>query len=492
MIINHNIGALLISNQLTANNRTNEKTLKKLSSGLRITNASDDAAGLAISQKMKAQIRGLEQARRNIQDGISLLQTGESGLAKIENPNLQRMRELAVQAANGTLTSEDRQMIQKEMDGLKNSIDDIATSTEFNQIKLLSPPIEATPPSSTNGKSDIVFVVDVSGSMGETIDNVISNLNSFVDKLKNNGVDYQLGLVSYSDTAEGEPLSKWNFTDDAAVFKDNMETMRSHMLDGVDTNESGLEGIMDSEKGALSLPLRSDASKQFILITDSPVHDSKTDGDDAYADGRSIYDIDDVAQELAGNHIKLNVVGPTSGDASVQLKRLSDPTDGSYLDLYGTFSTQLDALAENIVDDSGSSVEDDKMASVILQTGANSGETFPIELFDARTAKLGIDRVTVDPVEEAEKSVGLIDYAIDKISAQRAKFGSYQSSLEHEASNVENYANNITSTESRISDADVAKEVMELTKNNILQQSAMSMLSQADQLPNSILNLLKE
>ncbi|MCO7174808.1 flagellin [Sporolactobacillus kofuensis] len=490
MIINHNISALLASNQLNVNNRANEKALRKLSSGSRITRASDDAAGLAISQKMKAQIRGLEQARRNIQDGMSLLQTGESGLSEIEDPNLLRMRELAVQAANGTLSSEDRSMIQEELEGLKSSINAIATNTEFNRIKLLSPPIETTPPSSTSGKSDIAFVVDVSGSMGGTIDNVISNLDGFVDKLKSQGVDYQLGLVSYSDSSIGEPLSKWAFTDDVAAFKNNMETMRSHMLGGGDMNESGLEGIMDPEKGAISLPLRPDASKQFILITDAPVHDTSADGDGG--DGLSAYDIDDTAQKLAEDHIKLTVVGPTSGEASVQLKRLSDTTGGSYLNLYGPFSTQLDALAEQIVDDSGSSADDDKMPVLTLQTGANSGETFSIELFDARTAQLGIDHVAVDPIEEAEKSIGMIDHAIEKISTQRAKFGSYQNALAHEASNVENYATNITSAESRISDADVAKEVMELTKSNILQQSAMDMLSQADQLSSNVLNLLKE
>lgn len=490
MIINHNISTLDICNNINKNNRVNSKAINRLSSGLRINSAADDSAGLGISQGMRAQIRGLDQAERNIQDGISLLQTAEGGLEEIENPNLQRMRELAVQAANETLTSEDREIIQKEIDQIKNSINDIANNTEFNEIKVLRPPISQTPPTTASGKSDIVFIVDVSGSMGGTIDNVIANLDGFVDKLASNGVDFNLGLVSYSDTANGEPLTKWNFTTDSAVFKNNMITMRGDMLGGGDTNESGLEGIKDPTNGALSLPLRSDAAKQFILVTDAPVHDNSVDGDSG--DGRSTYDIDDVASELFSKNIKLTVVGPLSGEANTQLKRLSDPTGGSYLDIYGAFSTQLDSLAENIVVDSGTKVEDDKMSMLNLQIGSNSGDVFQVELFDARTPNLGVDDVIIDPFEEAKKAIDKIDKAIELASSQRAKFGVYQNALEHIESNVGNYSYNITSAESRISDTDMAKEVMEMSKSSIIEQSAQSILKQAEKMPQSIIDLMSK
>lgn len=167
MIITHNIPAINTLNRFQAAVGKKSTSLEKLSSGLRIIRAADDAAGLAISEKMKAQIRGLRQAQRNVQDGISLIQTAEGGLACIENPPLQRMRELAVQAANDTLTYEDRLTLQNEFEQIKCEINDIAYNTEFNSIKLLDgslsflPPSPAIPPSSS---------IDVSvGGMGKTI-----------------------------------------------------------------------------------------------------------------------------------------------------------------------------------------------------------------------------------------------------------------------------------------------------------------------------------
>lgn len=138
MIINHNISALNTLNKLHKNNKNTANAVGKLASGLRINKASDDSAGLAISEKMRAQIRGLQQAQRNTQDSISLIQTAEGGLGAIQEPNLLRLRELAVQSANDTLTDKDRQQIQKEVNQLKKGINEIANNTEFNGINLLN------------------------------------------------------------------------------------------------------------------------------------------------------------------------------------------------------------------------------------------------------------------------------------------------------------------------------------------------------------------
>lgn len=138
MRITHNVLALPYINNLQKNNKNVTSTIEKLSSGLRINRAADDAAGLAISEKMKAQIRGLQQAQRNIQDGISLIQTAESGLYKILDSALQRMRALAIQASNGTLTNKDREKIQNEIEQIKNNINEIALNTQFNTKKLLN------------------------------------------------------------------------------------------------------------------------------------------------------------------------------------------------------------------------------------------------------------------------------------------------------------------------------------------------------------------
>lgn len=486
MVINNNLSALKTYNNLSKASKGKGKVMEKISSGLRINRASDDAAGASITQKMKAQIRGLDQASRNIQDGISLIQTAESALGEIENPNLQRMRELCIYAANGNLNKDDRGKIQAEINEIRSGINEIANNTEFNTMKVLRPEIMEDPPRSIYGKADIVFIVDISGSMAGTIDNVISNLDIFTDVLFNKGVDFNLGLISYSDVLENEPIAKWTFTNNIDDFKNNMTAMRANMLGGGDTNESGLEGIMDADNGAVSLLMRTDSSKQFILITDAPVHDKSSEGDNL-----SSYNINDVALELKNKNIKLTVVAPIGGEVSKQLKTLSETTGGNYFNIYGDFSSQLESLAEDISDDAGSVKDEEKMRTIILQIGPNSSEQFSIELFDARTSKLGIDEIAVDPHEEAEKSISKLDEAIKKVSSQRGKFGAYQNALEYIANNASNYSINLTSAESRIEDSDIAKEIMEMTKNNILEEASQTLLKQAQEMPESILNLMK-
>jgi flagellin len=169
--------------------KTKASAIEKLSSGLRINSASDDAVGLAISEKMKGQIRGLEQDDRNIQDGISLVQTAEAGLGVIQDPNLLRIRKLVVQALDVTLSESDRANIQKELDNVNAGIDDIANNTEFNTIKVLSKPVSEVnenPPTQQQPNLDVVFMVDNSGSMTGNITTVKNGITDFVNSFKFN------------------------------------------------------------------------------------------------------------------------------------------------------------------------------------------------------------------------------------------------------------------------------------------------------------------
>ena len=490
MVINHNLDAMNTCNKLNSAAKLKNNAMEKLSSGLRINKAADDAAGASISEKMKAQIRGLEQAGENIQDGISLVQTAEAGLGSIQDPNLQRMRELLIQGLNGTLNQSDRMMIQDELENIKGGINNIANNTEFNTIKLLSPPSSQSniPPKWTPGTADIVFIIDRTGSMGSQIDNVKNNIDGFINKITSNGIDVNMGLVTYGDVnpSQGsDPIVKTELTNDLNKFKTYINNIT--LTGGGDANESGLEGIADTTEGALSYSLRPDSAKQFILVTDAFVHDSTAHGD---GDGMSTFDIHDVASDVKNKGIKLTVVSNDS--AATQLKILSDTTGGQYIDVNSNFEEQLSSFASNILVDAGCKQEAnlDEMPILNLQVGANSGQEFQVELFDARTKHLGIDDIKVDPVEEAEKSLEKVDKAMDLVSSQRSKFGAYQNVLEHIGNNVGNYDYNITSSESRITDADMAKEVVEMTKNSIIEQSAQSILKQAENMPQSIINLM--
>lgn len=492
MIINHNMNSIVAYNRANAIGKTKANAMEKLSSGLRLNSAADDAAGSSISEEMKGQIRGLEQADRNIQDGISLIQTAEAGLGSIQNPNLVRMRELIEQALNGTLTKEDRMIIQNELESVKASINDVANNTEFNTIKVLCPPSyeKTTPGKWTPGKADIVFVIDRTGSMGPKINQVKSNLDGFVNKMTDNGIDVNMGLVTYGEVNDSEPVIKKTMTSDLSQFKTYLNSIS--VSGGGDYYESGLEGIADITSGALSYSLRSDSAKQIILVTDAPVHDTSIDGDGG--DGKSSFDIDAVATDLKSKGIKLTLVTTNSVDTKTQLKRLYEPTGGEYIDINSNFQDQLSSYASKIMIEAGckEEIETDKMAILQLQVGANSGEQFQVELFDARTKNLDIHDVSVESIEEAEKALQKVDNAIDLVSKQRSKFGAYQNALEHIGNNVGNYSYNITSAQSRIADVDMAKEVMEMTKSSILEESAQSMLKQAEKMPESIINLMSK
>ncbi|WP_077624768.1 flagellin [Sediminibacillus massiliensis] len=203
MIINHNIPALNNLHNLNKNSKKASQSVEKLSSGLRINKAADDAAGLAISEKMRAQIRGMDQASRNVQDGISLIQTAEAGLAQITNPPIQRMRELVIQAANDTLTTEDRKYIQEEIEQIKSSIDNIAKNTKFNDIPLLSVQsnsVEVLTSSNSFGGTRVEVSTLIGASPEETADNIMENFT----KLKNG----EIGNDSTQAIAEEWVLSK--------------------------------------------------------------------------------------------------------------------------------------------------------------------------------------------------------------------------------------------------------------------------------------------
>lgn len=484
MIIKHNLNGLRGSNKLSQNNQKVNLSIEKLSSGMRINQAADDSAGLSISEKMRSQIRGLEKAERNIKDGISLVNTAEGGLGQIVNPHLQRARELAIQAANGTLTPEDRQAIQKEIDNILDSIDNIANHTEFNNKKVLRPPIITTPPSTTSSNADIVFIIDSTGSMSSPISNVKANIDSFISSIESSGINVNLGLVDYKDVNTRELTTTYPMTGDLDTFKSNLNTIS--VSGGGDFPESGLEGI----KGAMSYSFRDDATINFILVTDALVHDD-SDGDGG--DGQSLFDIDEVANDLKMNGIKLTVVGPVGNSSGVQtqLQRLTGPTGGNYLNINGDFSSQLLDYADDIIADFGETIELDEMVPLYLQVGANVADEYKIELFDARVHKLGIHGIKVDPYEEAVESLQKIDKALELVSSHRSRYGAYQNALEHIFNNVSNAKENQTVAESRIRDADMAKEIMEQTKNSILAQTTQTMLAQANQLPQSVLNLLK-
>ena len=416
MIINHNLGAMNAQRNMGINSGAASKSMEKLSSGLKINRAGDDAAGLSISEKMRAQIRGLDKASTNAEDGISLIQTAEGALNETHSI-LQRMRELSVQASNDTNTTDDRDAIQKEITQLTSEIDRIATTTEFNTKNLLD--------GSFSGS------LQIGANSGQNMDISIGTMTS-------NG----LGLTG------GAKLNTV-----AGVAKDKL-TEGDYTINGTKvTDAKGNEvGKIDVSNGEITL-----------------------------ADGATKIDLGHAITD--GSTVSIN----KDGDATVTLAKgtaadLSNLAAGDYK-VSGTNLLLGDKLVGTIAGttvtlNDGSTTVDLAGAGLIAADLA-TGKTFTIK---------GID---VSSGASASGSIDTIDSAIKNVSSQRSSLGAVQNRLEHTINNLGTASENLTAAESRIRDTDMASEMSEYSKNNILQQAAQAMLAQAKSAPEQVLQLLR-
>ncbi len=506
MIIRHNIAGLKTLNRATSNQRLADKSLEKISSGLRINKAADDSAGLSISEKMKSQIRGLEQAQRNIQDGISLIQTAEGGLGEIINPNLQRLRELAVQAANDTLSSTERQMIQKEINQVKQSINEIAYNTHLNDVKPLVPlgNQNSAPVSPSKQKVDIVFLVDYSSSMGYTdspttrLGAVMGGIEGFVSELSNT-MDAKVGIVNITNSTPSYAA----LSDSPEVIKQNLKNV-SNWDSGTRPYQNIEQSIPTGEIGR-NLEYREDSKKIFVLFTDAEDEVGSYTSDDYYpynesramnaVEGSTLssgFDEDDIQTYVfAFGQNYYSGISESDVDSIVQT------TGGKYYSTGISTAEEIEnKLKNDLVTDINTTIqqpsEDVNLPrKVTIQIGANEGETFEMELTDARTTALGIEDIKVDPWEEASKAIEKLDQAIKKATTERSRFGAYESVLESINNNVLHFSENLIAAESRIRDVDMAKELIQYTKQSILTQTTEAMFAQANQQSKSILELLK-
>lgn len=436
MRINTNMLALNTNRQLGITGNNQSKSMEKLSSGSRINRAGDDAAGLSISEKMRGQIRGLNMASKNAQDGISLIQTAEGALTE-SHAILQRMRELSVQAANDTNTDGDRGDIQNEVKELVSELDRIGNTTEFNTKKLLDG-------SAVGVKDTVKGTIKFSNNTGLKVTNSgLANLNKIASegntKTKYNGAVTIVkvgGNSSSGTTANG--LSGDTFK---AVLADGTEININKVITGGGSGKSA-----DGKYG--------------IKITDTTITLSGA----GFASGATAGAIT----------LTLSNTAATSGN----LKAGND--DAWKVGESVTFTIGKHEKSQDKLDE-----------SVMLQIGANAGQTSFVSVSDMRAEALGVKKLDVSDKFKAMNSVETVQLALNKVSAQRSSLGAMQNRLEHSIKNIDTSAENLQGAESRIRDVDMAKEMVNLSKNNILQQAAQAMLSQSNQQPQGVLGLLR-
>ncbi|MCD3332089.1 flagellin [Clostridium botulinum] len=412
MIINHNMNAMNAHRQMGMNTVQSGKAMEKLSSGLRINRAGDDAAGLAISEKMRGQIRGLDQASRNSQDGISMIQTAEGALNETHSI-LQRMRELAVQASNDTNTTDDRGQLQKEINQLTSEINRIGNTTEFNTQKLL------------NGNK-----------AGEAVKE-----EKFT---KDQAGEFSIKFKAAPTNGEKYSINGKEYTIDAASTVKDLATLVTEV-----NKDAALTG-------------------KYTITADG-------------ADGikfvqKKVATEKELAVEVSGDikEVVTTKAGEKSGDVKVAA------TDGKVNLQVGANENQSMTIDMK-----------DMRANALGITGKGDNFTKNNTVTDGTSDKVAEKALDVTSHANAEKAITAFDKAINAVSDQRSQLGAFQNRLEHTINNLGTSSENLQAAESRVRDVDMAKEMMNFSKNNILAQAAQAMLAQANQQPQGVLQLLR-
>ncbi len=469
MVVQHNLQAMNANRMLNITTGSQSKSAEKLSSGYRINRAADDAAGLSISEKMRKQIRGLDQASTNAEDGVSAVQTAEGALTEVHSM-LQRMNELAVQASNGTNSQTDRDAIQSEIDQLTTEIDRVAETTKFNETYLLK--------GDANGATKKIYLeAHDAGLKGKLTDNGDGTATFVMDELKAGdsvtiaGKSYTIGSTKAEVEAE--------FTKQVTK-KDDKFTVNGKEITIVDTHV----GDADAEKAAGKYT--TDEAKALITegstvkFANGTTMKAMTGADDGVDDNDSSVISKNKAYLLASEELlKANQIGDTEGNAAVTdtKKAPISLTNGD-----GTFKINL------------AQTEVAEKLNFNLHVGSDADMTnkINVNIETMSSSYLGIKGLNVsdDTGVAATYAVDAIADALQKVSDQRSSLGAVQNRLEHTIANLDNVVENTTSAESRIRDVDMAEEMVEYSKNNILAQAGQSMLAQANQATQGVLSLL--
>ena len=486
MVVQHNMQAMNANRMLNVTTGQQAKSTEKLSSGYRINRAADDAAGLTISEKMRKQIRGLDRASTNAEDGVSSVQTAEGALTEVHSM-LQRMNELATQAANGTNSKDsDRQAIQDEIDQLTTEIDRVSETTKFNETYLLK---------GDAGTKTINMKAHDAGLKGTLTDNgdgtatfVMDALNAG-DKVSIGGKNYTIGGEDADVTSMLTAAGITGKAGDKVTINGKEYTFFDKASDGktVLTNTGYYETAPDKADAITASPTYADntaivGATGTISVGTKSVTKMKDAGADGIDDTDTTVISKKKAYELASKELlKANQIGDTEGNAKVGVGAVDtavDLTNGN-----GTFKIQTGSAK----------VANTLSFSLHVGSDADMTNKIQVDIDSMDSASLGIKGINVkdDSGNAATYAIDAISDAISKVSSQRSSLGAVQNRLEHTINNLDNVVENTTTAESRIRDTDMASEMVNYSKNNILAQAGQSMLAQANQSNQGVLSLLQ-
>ena len=447
MVVQHNMQAMNANRMLGVTTSAQAKSTEKLSSGYRINRAADDAAGLSISEKMRKQIRGLSQASDNAQDGISCVQTAEGALTEVHSM-LQRMNELAVKAGNGTMSEDDRQNVQDEIDQLTTEIDRVSETTKFNETYLLK-----GDKGNGNGNETTVTAAAANAVVGSVA-----------------GVDIIIATQGDSETYKDGA----HYT--ATVGVTTSDTTKLNIVTGNEAKAATVKSVTCTDTGKFSITMQDGSVKTDAVQADLT----------ALGFGTSTI--------AKGTTVTVNKTLTGLANASGTTTKLSVSAASQYTGSTAVGAT-TDIYAAVAKDGTVKLTESAKALTLSFQVGAETDTKNKIDVqMESMSAKsIGVDgvKVTGTTSANADAAVNTISDAIKKVSSQRSALGAVQNRLEHTISNLDNVVENTTSAESRIRDTDMAEEMVNYSKNNILAQAGQSMLAQANQSTQGVLSLLQ-
>ena len=453
MKINHNMPALRALRQLSKSETLLSDSLYKLSSGNRINRSSDDAAGLAIAHKLKLQINGLAQSKNNAWDGISMIQTAEGALNEV-HAMLQRMNELSVQAANGSNLAEDRMNIQRELNQLKQEVDRLASSMDFNGVKIL------------NGDLDL---------MGQVSDKTKVQLETLHESVAPGRYGFTITQTATKARVTGGPMTGTMPAD--GTIRINGESFSYKMGE----SKTAVYGRLQQFANDLGITVGMSGGNLFLERQQYGSKPITLDGAPAALAQFGLASGTTVGQDANATPTGPDFPAGTIVKASGQELTFQGP-DG--------FSIKVKikdaASVGNVI-----GMELLKEGPAILQIGANYGHTMEVRIPNISSAALGITDVDVRSQKEAQESIGLVKDAITLVSSIRSKLGAYQNRLEYTVTNIDTSSLNMTEAHSRIMHVDMSVEMTEYTKQNVIQQAATSLLAQANQKPQEMLQLLR-
>lgn len=463
MKINHNISAQLANVNLKKNNDRLSLSMQKLSSGYKITKAADDSAGLAISNKMRTQIRALDRSAQNAEDGVSIIESADGALAEIHSV-LQRVRELCVQNANDTYTLEDRETAQKEIDQLMDEIDRISSTTEFNGRSLFDGSASRTIASSKDGVKGLSVSMEAtagkytiasatSGTCGK-VANVLRGLT--FPAASDNSISINGESIAI-DKGDSKEIVEKKIVSECSAMNLSYDSATGTVTSSVAGYDYYVQvNFADGTKSKLDDGRGTDATVALKTVADGEV---------GFTANAKVSTVGNKVNIIDNDGFEMNVELPTSDGAAKTYSNID-------FDVY----------------DAG---------FMTIQIGANEHQTLDMDLPTVSCDVLGLrnedgkDLLNVCTNYGASTGIALADSAIRQISSARAELGAYQNRLETTVSSLNVFGENMTESMSRIIDTDMASEMTEYTQLTVLQQASTSMLSQANNRPQTIMSLLQ-